>query len=98
MMLWIEQFPVPSNLLPPNMLGCPLSEIREDKGSVKTGTMGDKSSAILVNEIRCMYLCISPLGKIRFKSLWAFAGSDSAVKKRSGVGFEELVGLFFVIC
>lgn len=74
------------------------SEIREDIGSVKTRAMGDKSSAILVNEMGFMYLCISPLGKIHFKSLWVFAGPDSAVKKRSGVVFEWLVGLVFVIC
>lgn len=99
-MLWIEQFAVPSNLLSLNVLGCLLSEVREDKGSAKTGAMWDKSSAILVNEIRCVYLCISPLGKIYFKSLWAFAGFDSAVeeKQRSSVGFEGLVGLGFVIC
>lgn len=54
-MLGTEQFPVPViNLCSPNILPCPLSEIREDKDSVKRRAMGDKSSARLVNEIRCL--------------------------------------------
>lgn len=78
------------NLLSPNILPCPLSEIREDKDSVKTRALGDKSSATLGNEIRCLYSYFAKRRDAHFKSLRAFAGSDSAVKTR-GVGLDGFV-------
>lgn len=69
LMLWIEQFPVPViNLLSPNILPCPLSEIREDKDSVKMRAMGDKSSATLGNEIRRL-IRILPRGRMHISNL-----------------------------
>lgn len=58
--------------------------------------MGDKSSARLVNELRCLYLYFAKRRDAHFKSPRAFAGSDSAVRK-SGVGLEGFVGWVSVI-
>lgn len=95
LVLWTEQFSVPViNLLPPNILPCPLPEIREDKDSVKMRALGDKSS----NEIRCLCLYFAKRRDAHFKSLRASAGSDPAVKTRA-VGLEGSVQISrFALC
>lgn len=93
--LWTEQFSVPViNLLPPNILPCPLPEIREDRDSVKMRALGDRSS----DEIRCLCLYFAKRRDAHFKSLRASAGSDSAVKTRA-VGLEGSVQISrFALC